>query len=336
MPSTVSILTPTHNRSDILARVIESLREADKPPNTSIELIVVANACTDNTVEMVNAVALHMPFTIRCVEEQTVGVCHARNRAVRESTGNILVFIDDDLCVARTWLTGILDVMETQSADLVSGKTVLWWEAVARPRWMDRRAEHLLSCVDYGNTVIELNEPGLAISANFAVKREVFDRLGLFANLGRTPKAPLSGEDTEFFARALDAGYRMFYAPLAEAKHWVAPHRITLKYLSAVAYSNGLVRPYLRKTLSRGQAMRIIAKYTFRWLAYCVLEGIAALFFMKKARVNNRIRRMTCRGNVIGTYHRMHGLSPTGEPIDALRAEPLTPPPAPQLTPERR
>ncbi len=319
MVRTVSILTPTHNRADLLSRMLQSLAEMERPAETSIEVIVVANACTDRTVERVTALAATMPFSLRCVEEPRVGVCHARNRAVHEARGDLLAFVDDDMCVSPRWLVGLLHVFDTHPAEMVSGKTVLWWEAVARPAWMDRRAEHLLSCVDYGDQVIELKEPGLAISANFAVKREVFERLGEggadgFANLGRTPQSPLSGEDTEFFARALDAGYRMFYAPVAEAKHWVAPHRITLSYLSTVAFSNGLVRPYLRKSRSHAEALRTLAEYSFRGMVYGVLALFARVLCRKKAQVNQQIRRMTCWGNVLGTYRRMRGLSPTGEP----------------------
>ena len=322
----ISILMPTHNRTAIMLRTMESLRQMDLPKGATIELIVVANACTDNTVAAVAEKAREMPFPTRCVEEATVGVCHARNRAVREATGILVAFIDDDLWVARSWLTGLLDVLHAKNADLVSGKTVLWWEAIPRPAWMDRRAEHLLSCVDYGDQIIELDDPGLAISANFAVKRELFARLGLFANLGRTPKTPLSGEDTEIFARALGAGYKMYYSPLAEAKHWVAPHRIELKYLSSVAHSNGLVRAYLRPSLVRSQAYWIIFKYFYRYLAYCVLEFFAMCLGMTRARVNNRIRRMTCRGNITGTSRRIRHLTPAGDPMTAPTLAPAKEP----------
>src|ERR1043165_7782257 len=43
----VSILIPTHNRCAMLIRTMESLREIRLPGDASLELIVVANGCTD-------------------------------------------------------------------------------------------------------------------------------------------------------------------------------------------------------------------------------------------------------------------------------------------------
>ena len=60
-----SILIPTHNRHDILTRVLDSIAQVDVPQGADVEVIVVANACTDQTVAMVQQRTHAFPFTLR-------------------------------------------------------------------------------------------------------------------------------------------------------------------------------------------------------------------------------------------------------------------------------
>lgn len=314
MPPLVSILIPTHNRSAILRRTLESLREMAVPPEVSAEVIVVANACTDDTLAVVESMAPSMPFATRAIEESTVGLNPARNRAIREASGEILAFLDDDIWADKAWLAEIAATFERTGADILAGKVTLWWEAVERPAWMDTRSEHLLSCVDYGNEAIELKQPGLAVGANIAFRRRVPEKIGTFtAWLDRAGTLPLAGGDTDFLARALEAGFRMFYAPAAAVKHWVAPRRITLEYLSGVAYGAGLARAYLRRDFTTGRALRSILLHAFRASVYTATYAVGRMLGAKRWYIHHRIRQMTSRGNVTGAYRRWRNRTPTGE-----------------------
>lgn len=301
----VSILIPTHNRCDILVRSIESLRQLTIPPLTKVELVVVANGCTDDTVAKVEALQEAMPFSTRWVQEPKLGLNHARNRAVAEAKGNIIAFLDDDVWVEQGWLEGLLSVFNTKPADIVIGPVVLWWDAVEKPAWMDRRSEHLLSCLHYGPKAFELKQAGQGIGANMAMRREVIERVGLFkSGMDRMGDEILSGGDTDFLARALALGERMFYAPQAEIKHWVAPVRITMAYLHAAAYGNGLARPFLLPELSRGAALWIVLKAGLRAAGLRILEMLAMVCCCRKARIHHHIRRMMSWGNVVGAWRR--------------------------------
>ena len=61
MHPSLSILIPTHDRCDVLAQTLLSLREVRIPAGPSIELVVVANACTDRTEAVVADAAPSMP-----------------------------------------------------------------------------------------------------------------------------------------------------------------------------------------------------------------------------------------------------------------------------------
>ena len=311
----LSILIPTHNRSELLSRTLESLCAVTLPPSgpAGLEIVIIANACTDQTRAIVEQIAPTMPIPTRCVEEPTVGLNPARNRALAEARGEILAFLDDDVWVEPTWLIELLAIFDAQPADIVAGTVDLWWEAVERPAWLDTRSAHLLSCVNYGDQIIELTKPGQAVGANFAFRRRVTDHIGAFTvGLDRTGDTTLAGGDTDFLARALDAGHRMFYAPRAIVKHWVSPQRITPEYLGRVAYANGLARAFLRKNFSVPRALRTFIEHGFRLAVYTAVGGLTAIFGPQKAHIHNRIRLMTSRGNLTGAYRRLRHRSPSG------------------------
>lgn len=306
MSAIISILIVTHNRSAILARTLDLLKKIDRPASAQLELIVVANVCTDDTVEMVRRIAPTMPYPTRCVEEKNIGVAYARNRALLESRGDLLVYVDDDVFVDRQWLSGLLQTFEQRpEADIVAGKLILCWDAVKRPDWMTSRSEYLLSCIDYGEEILELHRGGQAVTANFAMRRRVVDTIGKFSiGLGRTGDAVLAGEDTDFFARALRAGFRMFYTPAAGARHWVAPHRITSQYLGSAAYGNGLARPFLYPEFSLGFGLLQLAKYGFKYIVYTLITPECKMLG-KRVYINNLIRARTAKGIVRGTLRRL-------------------------------
>lgn len=81
----VSILIPTHNRAAILAQTLESLRQMEMPPGVPVEVVVVANGCTDDTVQQAHAMFARMSIDCQCVIEPRGNLNIARNVAVANS-----------------------------------------------------------------------------------------------------------------------------------------------------------------------------------------------------------------------------------------------------------
>ena len=293
----VSIIIPTHNRAELLRQTLKSLIQLIIQPGTSVELLVIANACTDETVHLCQALRDTMPFSFRCITESQVGLGYARNRGLLEAEGEIIAFLDDDVSVDSHWLAGLLEIFDRYPADVVAGKVTLWWQEVEKPSWMTHRSEHLLSSVDFGDQVRELFTAGEAVGANFAIRLCVLADVAKFrTDLDRQGRAVLAGGDTYFISRALKTGHRMFYAPRAAIRHWVTPERVTLHYLSRVAYANGLARiqmldnPLIRTRIIL--AGENIVKYYF----YGAMEVLSRGVGYTRGRINNHIRRMACQG----------------------------------------
>jgi len=305
---TLSILICTHNRSQLLERTLQSLSQVDVPANAKVDLVVVANACTDYSVAVITEAAKMMPFPVRCIIEPKPGLSIARNRAVRESTGEILAFLDDDVWVEQPWLVELIRFYQQYPADFSGAKVVLWWDAVQKPAWFIDEYEWILSGLDFSPEVVELYLPHGAIGANFAVKRKVLDRIGGFReDLGRSGKSLLGGEESDLLSRALAAGFRGFYNPRSVVKHWVAPQRITETYLLGVMTGYGEARIYIKPTFGPSAIARALAGHAWLVLLHqCGLIG-AWIAGDHAATLRHRVYRAAGKGGLIGTWRRLCG-----------------------------
>jgi len=89
--SGLSVVVPTHNRSDLLAITLRSvLRQRD----VDLEVIVVDEASTDDTAGMLAALGDSRVRSIR--HETSLGVSTARNHGAAEAQGEWVAFTDDD------------------------------------------------------------------------------------------------------------------------------------------------------------------------------------------------------------------------------------------------
>lgn len=87
----ISVIIPTYNRSDVLPRALKSVLRQTYVP---CEIIVVDDASTDNTVNVVNEFDDDRIEYIRHSENRHVSA--ARNTGIDASTGSYIAFLDDD------------------------------------------------------------------------------------------------------------------------------------------------------------------------------------------------------------------------------------------------
>ena len=240
---TVTLAIPTHNRAASLARTLDSLVELDREGVDTIECLVIDNRSTDTTPGVVENFARRAPFPTRRIHEPRQGSSFARNRAAHEAQGEIVLYLDDDVLVERGWLRAMLGAIRQRGLDVACGLVLPHWE-VAPPPWLGPEL--------YGKLAI--HEPALAdpakprppllpllYSANLAMRRDCFTRFGYFReDLGVFGGRPLGGEDSELFARIIQAGGRVDLVPDAVVHHMIGPERLARSYLRRKSFSYGL------------------------------------------------------------------------------------------------
>jgi glycosyltransferase involved in cell wall biosynthesis len=263
--SDVSIVIATHNRAALLERTISSFRDLAVPAGVIPEVVVVASGCCDHTVEAARRAASRLPWPLHVIDEPQPGLSLARNRGVNAASGNLIAFLDDDVWVERTWLGALVDAARTQPANIFAGRVSLEW-ASSQPAWSSPDVERLLSVNDLGSEPREIARSSAVVGANFAIRRTVIDSVGQFSpGLGRRGQDLLSGEDSEFVARALASGHRAFYVPRMAVRHWIPQHRASIGHVKALAFSRGRTRVLLQ---------RVTGQKTIR---ACAVAGISRL-----------------------------------------------------------
>ena len=88
----VSIVVAAHNEDAVVGSRIENLLAQDYPRDR-FEVVVASDASTDETNAIVRAIAETNP-QVRLLECERAGKVAAQNRAVRETTGEIVAFSD--------------------------------------------------------------------------------------------------------------------------------------------------------------------------------------------------------------------------------------------------
>jgi glycosyltransferase involved in cell wall biosynthesis len=122
----LSVVMPTHNRSDWLERAAVSILTQDVD---HLELVIVDDASTDQTTAVAERLARD-PRVRVLRNSQPLGPGGSRNRGIAASEGDLLGFCDDD----DTWLPGAAaTVLEEFERDPDVGVVTSWHQVVHDP-----------------------------------------------------------------------------------------------------------------------------------------------------------------------------------------------------------
>lgn len=242
----VSVLMATRDRLDHLCRSLERLME--QPATRPLQVVVVDNSPDPRGTR---ALVLEKEWRVDVVHEQRPGLSRARNAGMPTVTGDIVVFVDDDVIVTTDWLENLVAPFQDPRVGAVTGNVVaanlekleaqLFEEygglgrgphkRVFTPAWL-AAGRHAAPTWNIGAT------------ANAAFRRDVLSELGPWAeSLGAGRPAGV-GEDTDYFYRVLKSGSSIVYEPSAVVLHYHREDRASL-IAQLRAYSAGHVAYHL-------------------------------------------------------------------------------------------
>jgi len=239
----LTIAVPTHNRARLLAGTLASIAALEFPERIAPECLIVDNNSPDDTRDTVEAFARTAPIAVRYVIEPQLGSSYARNRAIAEARGEFIFFIDDDALAEPDWAIELLAEMDRRHLDVACGLVLPNWNA-SPPRWLGPSLYVRLAVHDEA-AIAGANPPDRDhihnyFSANVGFRRETFKLFGNFReDLGVVGNNPISGEDTELFARIAMRGGAIGFAPRARVHHIIGRERMSRRYLRRKAYAFG-------------------------------------------------------------------------------------------------
>jgi glucosyl-dolichyl phosphate glucuronosyltransferase len=225
----ISVILCTYNRHTRLRAVLDDLAVSELPASVDWEVLVVDNRSTDQTPAVVKEFVDRYPGRFRYILESQQGKSHALNTGIRESRGDVLAFIDDDVTVPPTWLWNLTKALTNNDWAGAGGRTQLA-EPLTPPRWLALSGRYSLGSVlaavfDLGDEPCQLDAPPYGV--NMAYRKDMFEKYGLFrADLGPRPGNEIRNEDTEFGRRLMAAGERLRYEPSAIVYHPAPKNRV--------------------------------------------------------------------------------------------------------------
>jgi glycosyltransferase involved in cell wall biosynthesis len=237
----VSVIVCTHDpRQDFLTQVIASLK-AQTLPASSWELLIVDNASSTPIAPMLD---LSWHPHQRTVREDNLGLVHARLRGIAETSGDVLVFVDDDNVLRADYLEQALAIAGKHPRIGSWGGAVCPRFEQPPPEWT-RRYWEMLAIKEVRQDHIGTPPIGAGLCLRRPVAlhycRQVID-CPLRLALDRAGGNLMSAGDTDLAscASALDLEMGVFAA--LELTHLIPVHRFTEEYLlrlmEAVEFSN--------------------------------------------------------------------------------------------------
>ncbi len=249
----ISVIIPTHNPNlTRLQRTLDGLR-SQSLPYSNWHLLIVDNASNDPDLFANLDLSWHPNSKI--IREERLGLTRARIAGIQSSTGDYLVFVDDDNVLCSNYLKDIVEILNNYpQLGAIGGKSLPEFEVEPDP-WI-KQFWGCLALRDLGDDVqiyayektsnFEKIHPVFApIGAGMALRRKAAEfyvscilsdhsRLAL----DRTGKSLQSGGDCDINLTILDAGWSVGYFPQLKLTHLISANRLTKEYLARLNFAS--------------------------------------------------------------------------------------------------
>lgn len=287
----VSVIICTHNpRPGAFRRVLDSLA-AQTLPKEQWELLLVDNASVE-PLEPRWPLSWHP--NARHIREDQLGLTSARLRGIRESRGDVLIYVDDDNVVAADYLDTGLSLLSRHPHLGVIGAGILEPEFEKQPSPELVPYLRILSLRRIPNAMWSNNADDQAAvpwGAGLCVTRSVADayeqllgrlnRLNVYQLLDRRGPHLFGNGDVAFSWASVTAGQGFGVFPQLHVVHLISADRVTQQYFLRLAQDSGFsggVLDYLRTGLPPGDDLGNVERYV-RLLLRAIRKGLFAMRF---------------------------------------------------------
>jgi len=232
MKFTIAICT--YNGERTLSKALEAVLSLDQYDSLISEVLVIDNASTDNTKEIIDSFVCQNE-KIQYVFEPNPGLANARRCAIKGS-GDWVIYIDDDNIVCSWWLTGLCDIINNNPrVGVINGAVIaipdnnISDEEEIRLQLMRRHlaCTHIRT-IDYP-AHINTEPMGAGMCIRMDALRTI-EKSGWISLLGRTKSSLASGEDTELCSKVFKQGYGYICSYSIQMEHLIPKSRLSEEY----------------------------------------------------------------------------------------------------------
>lgn len=285
----LSLVIPTYNRAEQIITTLESVVR-QRYDASQWECIIVDNNSKDDTRQRVESLmAEHKGLNLRYAFEPKQGLSHARNCGIALCRGEIIAFVDDDETIVDDFVRRYVKLFDSYPQAMAAGGRIIAQYQSGRPRWMSHYVElPIANPLDYGDFVRTFPRGKHPGGGNMAVRREVFERIGLFdTELGRTGNKLIGGEECDLFKRMSDNNMAVYYEPNAAIYHRIPQEKLTEEYTTRLYHSTGVSQRM--RAINDGRLFRAYIAEVAKWgatLLLCLIHRPAQSRYLLKMRRN--------------------------------------------------
>ncbi|MFL2998361.1 MAG: glycosyltransferase [Candidatus Neomarinimicrobiota bacterium] len=227
----ITIITPSYNRSHELKFLLESL-ENQKIDHNLFELIISDDGSTDGTKELIKNWKKKASFNIKYISQMNKGPGSARNHGLKNSNGELIVFIDSDCEAHPDWLKIIMENYLQNSFDACGGPDSSKDDFTTLQKSIDYSMTSFLTTGGMRGHSENMIAKFYPRTHNMAIKKAIYDQIGGFGSLRH-------GQDIEFSNRIRNSGARIKFIKDAIVYH---RRRSSLKQFYKQVFNWGVAR----------------------------------------------------------------------------------------------
>lgn len=301
----LTVIFATRNGTRTLPTVLDAYLRLH-PPEGGWKLIVVDNASTDRTRDVITSFRDRLPLTY--LFEEKLGKNVALNTALALVEGDLVVLTDDDAIPRPDWLVSMRSAADAQPTYAIFGGAVLpRWEITPPDwvmKWVPREPAFALTPPSLQQGPLE---PHWVTGPNMAVRSEVFNKGFRFdPTIGPQGANYAMGSETEFVRRLVRHGYAVWHVRDAQVEHLVRDFQMTSSWIlrRAIRLGRGLYRMGLMERQTDVPTWFGVPRYFFREVlvqSALVVKGL--LTFRGETAFRARWGLNVLRGQIIEAYN---------------------------------
>lgn len=257
----ICVCVPTFNRPAQVAALLANLAKQDEPPD---EVVIVDASPNEETKVVADTFA--GAFRSFKYERHQKGLTRQRNRAIEVATGDVVVFLDDDVVLQEDFLKETKRILQEDKGGVIAGLTGVVTNQRRRSSgagWRFKRRCGIIESDQAGKllasgetTPLPVPEGGKIVEVDYlpggitAWRSTIFDRYRFshfFASYGL-------GED-KYFSGCVALRHRLFVSGDLRAEHHHTPGNRPDAF--RWGYANVVNHYFIMRECSRGQLRRL-------------------------------------------------------------------------------